>query len=58
VQAQRIVHGEQQVQEHLERAKRHERAADGCQAQLLRVERAVATLERQERAIRDQMLVP
>lgn len=57
-QAQRIVHGEQQVQEHQERAKRHERTADGCQAQLLRAEKAVATLERQERAIRDQMLVP
>jgi hypothetical protein len=29
-----------------------------CQAQLLRAEKAVASLERQERAIRDQMLVP
>jgi hypothetical protein len=46
------------VKEHQERAKRYERSADGCQAQLLRAEKAVAGLERQERAIRDQMLVP
>ena len=56
--AQRIVHGEEQVKEHQERAKRYERSADGCQAQLLRAEKAVAGLERQERAVRDQMLVP
>lgn len=57
-QAQRIVHGEQQVQEHQERAKRHERSADGYQAQLLRAEKAVASLERQEQSIREQMLAP
>ena len=56
--SERILHGEEHVKEHQERANRHERSADGCQAQLLRAEKAAAGLERQERAIRDQMLVP
>lgn len=33
-QAQRIVQGDKQVREHQERAKRHERSTDRCQAQL------------------------
>ncbi len=57
-QAKRIVRGEEQVKEHLENAKRHERTVAGCEAQLVRAEKEIAKLERQQETIREQMLVP
>jgi hypothetical protein len=45
------------VKEHQENAKRHERSAAGCEAQLVLAEKAITRLERQEHGIRDQMLV-
>jgi hypothetical protein len=38
--------------------KRHERTAAGCPARLLRADKAITALERQEQSIREQMLVP
>ncbi len=57
-QAKRIVHGEEQVKEHQRNAKWCERTANGCAAQLARVEKEIAKLERQQQSIREQMLVP
>ena len=57
-QAKRMVHGDEQVKNHLENAKRHERFVDGCEHELAKARKEIAKLERQQATIREQMLVP
>jgi len=56
--ARATIHGERQVEEALDLAKQHERKVGECEAQLAKAEKTVAGLERQEAAIREQMLSP
>jgi hypothetical protein len=50
--------GDAQVKVHLARAKEHERKAADCEAQLTKTNKIVAELEREEVAVRNEMLVP
>jgi hypothetical protein len=53
-----IVDGDRQARAHLNRAKQHERKAAECEATLVKVNRSIADLQREEASIREQMLVP
>ena len=53
-----IVDGDGDAKTYLARAKEHERKAVERQAQLTKINKIVSSLEREEMAIREQMLVP
>ena len=55
--AKNLLNGEKQAEEALDRAKQHERKVAECEAQLVKAEKAVAGLERQEAAVREQMVL-
>jgi chromosome segregation ATPase len=56
--AKRIVGGTEQVEEHQSRMKEAEKRVAMCQAELAKVEKAIADLERQEVAVYENMLAP
>ena len=53
-----IIDGDRQVEAYLDRAKEHESKAAEYQATLTKTNKIVSNLEREESAIREQMLVP
>ena len=53
-----IIDGDRQAEAHLDRAKEHESKAAEYQAMLTKTNKIVSNLEREESAIREQMLVP
>jgi chromosome segregation ATPase len=55
--AKNILNGEKQVEEALSRARQHERKLAECETQLAKAEKAVTGLERQEAAVREQMVL-
>jgi hypothetical protein len=55
--AKNILNGEKQAEEALSRGKEHERNLAECETQLAKAEKAIAGLERQEAAVREQMVM-
>jgi hypothetical protein len=55
--AKGILNGEKQVEEALARAKEHERKLAECETQFAKAEKVIAGLERQEAAVREQIVL-